>query len=149
MPSSSSSKQLGFFFFDVEAVSTTVPQTERQDSYHPWHAWNPTSQEDTRGCQRGGYFLRREDRPWNPGINVNYAVSNACVSWHCFPLVDLQIRLLQDAGSHDLNAIHTPCAPLPLRGRHHKWCEHLKGPLWKTLTKRPTCIQHLSQPVFF
>lgn len=35
-------------------------------------------------------------------------------------LVDLQIRLLQDAGTHDLAAIHTPSVALSLRGRHHQ-----------------------------
>lgn len=138
-------KYLGLFFFsNIEAVSRTVPQTERQDSHDPWHTWNSASQEDPRGCQWGGHFHRREDRAWNP--RQPFSLWFVCFLAF-FSLVDLQIRLLQDAGPHDLTAIHTPSAPLPLRGRHHQRRKHfiLSG----RLLPRGNCIQHLRQPVVF
>ena len=135
------------FLPNAETVSATIPQTERQDPHHSRHAWNPPSQEDPRGCQRGGYFLRREGRPWNPRMKVTL-VSNLCVYGHFPPAVDLQIRLLQDARPHDLDAIHTPRAPLPLRGRHHQRCKHLIRAFWGTLNKKQACCPHGSQPVF-
>ena len=52
-------------------------------------------------------------------------VSNLCVYVHFPPVVDLQIRLLQDARPHDLAAVHTSGASLPLRGRHHQRCKYL------------------------
>lgn len=69
---------------NVEVVSATVPQTQRQDPHNPWHTWTPPSQEDTRSCQWGGYYFRREDKPGNPGVTFSHSVTNLCFSGHFF-----------------------------------------------------------------
>lgn len=61
-------------------------------------------------------FLGEETTIWS----VNLYISNVYVSAPPPHLVDLQIGLLQDAGSHDLTAVHTPSVALSLCGRHHQ-----------------------------